>query len=285
MLNHPRAVVRILLGSVVIAAAGPCLSVARAQDLRSCGAVNAVGIELAKPFTAQRVDDSVTRFSDGSEAHAQRIEQIARDSAGRIRFEKLSESGDTKGIPQGHHYAGESQTFLSDFSPPGTLITIFDCPKGRTIRIEPGAQIARIQEGKPGIPMDPKMQPYSFGYQVFASRKAMANMIFEDLGDAQINGVRAHGFKTTYLGTELDEAREGKPVKIFEDWVSDDLAANLLEIRTDLKKQQESRSELTLIRREEPDASLFEIPSGYTINPAPEQNTPGRRNGKPTTQP
>lgn len=48
--------------------------------------------------------------------------------------------------------------------------------------------------------------------------------------------------------------------------MSDDLAATVLYVQSDFRKQTESRSTLTNIKRVEPDSSLFEIPPGYTIN-------------------
>jgi len=62
---------------------------------------------------------------------------------------------------------------------------------------------------------------------------------------------------------------KGKPIRIFEKWVSDDLAAALVETGIDLKKNMETTSRLTDVSRVEPDASLFEIPAGYKINPTP----------------
>ncbi len=77
--------------------------------------------------------------------------------------------------------------------------------------------------------------------------------------------------RLTNLGTESDGEWNGKPVRITETWASDDLAATLLEIRSDPRKQMEDITILTNIKREEPAHSLFEIPPGYKINPTPDE--------------
>jgi hypothetical protein len=57
-----------------------------------------------------------------------------------------------------------------------------------------------------------------------------------------------------------------------ESWISDDLAETILQIVTNLKVKAETRIMLTDITREEPDASLFEIPPDYKIGPAPSKS-------------
>jgi hypothetical protein len=92
--------------------------------------------------------------------------------------------------------------------------------------------------------------------------------VAEDLGHKTIQGIDVLGIKTTQIGSEEDEWK-GKPIRIFEKWVSDDLAATLVDTVIDLKKNMQTTSSLTDISRVEPNASLFEIPVGYKINPAP----------------
>jgi hypothetical protein len=75
--------------------------------------------------------------------------------------------------------------------------------------------------------------------------------------------------KITNFGTDKDGEWNGKPINISEKWASDDLATTLLEIRTDLKGGHACENRLTNIKREEPDPSLFEVPSGCKINPTP----------------
>jgi hypothetical protein len=93
------------------------------------------------------------------------------------------------------------------------------------------------------------------------------NMTVEQLGTREIQGVSVRGVRTTRLGTESDGDGKGKPIWETELWVSDELAAQLLKVDQDLRAGIESRSELVEVRREEPDATLFDIPQDYQINP------------------
>jgi hypothetical protein len=58
---------------------------------------------------------------------------------------------------------------------------------------------------------------------------------------------------------------------IFEVWVSDDLAATMVDIKSSLDGKSVGRSRLTRIKREGPDPALFQVPEGYKVNPAPEE--------------
>jgi hypothetical protein len=75
----------------------------------------------------------------------------------------------------------------------------------------------------------------------------------------------------TTLATENDGGWKGMPTLVDEYWVSDGLGVTMLEIHTTLRNKNESRSILTQIKRQEPDAALFEIPPDYKINPPPEK--------------
>src|SRR6266403_841367 len=98
--------------------------------------------------------------------------------------------------------------------------------------------------------------------------KTQTNTTIEQLRTHEIQGNPARGVKNTTLGTEKDGDWNGKPISESELWVSDDLAAQMLSIRKDLKTGSEGRSELMAIKRGEPDPALFEIPKGFAVNPA-----------------
>jgi hypothetical protein len=95
---------------------------------------------------------------------------------------------------------------------------------------------------------------------------------------------RVDGFRVTVLGTEDDGEWNGKPTDVTESWVSDDLAAAMLEIRSNSRGKNESRSTLAHIKRQEPNASLFEIPPDYKINPPAEEKPSPKADAKLTTQ-
>ena len=239
-----------------------------------------VGIERDKPFSAEHVTQGVSRLTDGTEHYGELVERVARDSAGRIRFER------------GHHVlpsaTGSQHVELSTADRKisittreelGIVVMIFDHSRGQSIQLQPAMKIAwtrAIRQAAPGAAGD---VPYSS----FFSDGGRPST--EDLGVKEIQGISAHGFKQTQFGTQEDGEWNGKPIQEWERWVSDDLAATLLEIVRDLKTNKERRIELRNIKRQEPEASLFEIPAGFTINPSREQMPRIYGSGKPARQP
>ena len=69
----------------------------------------------------------------------------------------------------------------------------------------------------------------------------------------------------------------GMPVQIEdEDWYSDDLHINLLVRHTDPRMGEQTVG-ISGLKREEPPASMFEVPKGYTVvnaDPAPAPSPP-----------
>jgi hypothetical protein len=245
-------------GAIAVAAFSGC-TIANAQTRpHSCGAIDNVGVESGKPFTAVRVSHSVNHSPDGIQRAREFVEFVARDTAGRIRVEKRQAIVGPHGAERIDDKARENLS--------SSTVIVFDCPNGKTILMQPDMQIARVKESGTPSPAQSKVRPYSSFYNTLAGRDLPANLTFEDLGTKEIDGITAHGFKTITLGTEEDVEWNGKPIRVSEVWVSDDIAATLLKIDRDFKKKNEGRTTLTNIKREEPEASLFEIPIGYKLD-------------------
>jgi hypothetical protein len=113
--------------------------------------------------------------------------------------------------------------------------------------------------------------PYSNRVTSLLGGKPQPDISTEDLGSKEINGFEARGVKLTEFGKPGDGEWDGKPIKILEMWASDDLAVTILQIRKNLKDGAEEQSIFTNINRAEPDASLFEVPPGYKINPTSDE--------------
>jgi len=241
---------------------------AHAQLTKGCLGMGYLGTDSSNPFTAEYVTTSTMASSSGAPKTIVLKENVARDSQGRIRFEKhgvAQPPDDRKTVtletPDGKPFTVTREEY-------GTLIDIFDCASGTSIRIQPGMRIATVKEDTSAAPAPPSRHAYSTSYIPGPGAKMPPNITVEQLGIRDIQGIPARGVKTTTLGTEKDGEWNGKPVSESELWVSDDLAAQVLSIRKDLKTGSEGRSELMAIKREEPDPALFQIPTGYEVNPA-----------------
>ncbi|HEV1992775.1 MAG TPA: hypothetical protein VGR03_00425 [Candidatus Acidoferrum sp.] len=241
---------------------------AQAQVTKGCSEINYVGADSSNPFTAEYVTTSTMPTPAGVPKTMVLRENVARDSQGRIRFEKhgvAQPPDDRKTVtletPDGKPFTVTREEY-------GTLIDIFDCASGTFVRIQPGMRIVTVKEGKSEAPARRAKHAYSTPYFPSPGSKTLPNVIQEELGTRDIQGIPARGLKTTTLGTEKDADWNGKPIRETELWVSDDLAAQLLRIDKDLRTGNEGRSELLAIKREEPDPALFEIPKDCEVNPA-----------------
>jgi hypothetical protein len=260
----PQAFVYGALTTVVFTCGLP----AHAQVTKGCSGIGYLGADSSNPFIAEYVTTSTTPASLGVPKMIVRRENVARDSRGRIRFEKhgvAQPPDDRKTValetPDGKPFTVTREEY-------GTLIEIFDCASGTFVRIQPGTRIATLKENTTAAPARQSKHAYSTPYIPGPGVKIPPNITVELLGNREIQGIPARGVKTTTLGTEKDGDWNGKPISESELWVSDDLAAQLLSIRKDLKTGAEARSELMAIKREEPDPVLFEIPKDYEVNPA-----------------
>lgn len=248
---------------------GACM-VVRAQE-RSCATLDSIPDWSANPFTAQRVTHSVNELPDGTEQNSELIEFVARDGSGRVRVERRPLLRDARGAEKVTLNTRDGGTIHTTRETLGTVIVISDCPNGKTITIQPGMQIARVMatSSKSGASaVSPQYRPYSSFFNSLAGKALPPTMAFEDMGSREFEGIAARGFKTTHLGSDTDNEWKGKAVLVREVWVSDDLAAVVMETGTDWKEKRKSTTILMNIKREEPDSSLFEIPAGYKINPS-----------------
>ena len=239
-----------------------------AQLKKGCSGIDYLGADSGNPFTAESVTTATAPATVGAPKTTAFRENIARDSHGRIRIEKhgVSQPPDdrktvTLETPDGKPFTVTREEY-------GTLIEIFDCASGTFIRIQPGMRIAAITESTGAAPVVQSKHEFSTPYIPSPGVKTPPNITIEQLGTHEFQGIPARGVKTTTLGTEKDGDWNGKPISESELWVSDDLAAQMLSIRKDLKTGSEGRSELMAITRGEPDPALFEIPKDFAVNPA-----------------
>jgi len=252
------------LGATTLLGGAP----ARAQLPKGCIGIGYVGTDLSNPFTAEYVMTSSMASTVGTPKVSVMKEGVARDSDGRIRIEKhgvAQPPDDRKTVtletPDGQPFTVTREEY-------GTLIDIFDCATGRTVQIRPGMRMATVKEASDATPANRVKHAYSAPYIFGPGVKIPPNMIVELLGNQEIQGVAAIGMKTTTLGTKGDGEWNGKPIREYEIWVSDELAVQMVRIDKDLRAGNEGKRELLAIKREEPDPGLFEIPRGYEVNPA-----------------
>src|SRR5579871_5619220 len=188
------------------------------------------------PFSAQQNTQSQRILANGNQIQRQEQASIYRDSQGRVRID-ASLSGGTQ----------SSQT--------RTEITIFDPVAGYVYRLNPQT-MKGVQS-----PLRHNMQGADRGVP---STNGNTDVQTQNLGTQTINGVAATGTQVTHT------------IQIVRvTWVSTALQIPVQVTRSDPRTGTVSMN-LTNIVQSEPSASLFVVPSGYTISPLP-----GRGRGGP----
>ncbi len=213
---------------------------------------------LGAPFSGTEVNESTQTLADGTKIHNEHQTQIYRDGAGRTRREM------------------------------GNTIIIMDpVAKARyTINTEHKTATAmplnfmKTQAGgRGGVGGNDQFVTYSVsqGYaatsgvfvkdgqemQVKVIKKdARANT--EDLGPQTMEGVVAQGTRTTRT-IEAGEIGNDRPINITsERWYSEQLQTIMMTKQND-PRSGENIFKLTNVKLGEPDAGLFQVPSGYQV--------------------
>jgi hypothetical protein len=185
-----------------------------------------------KPFSATLVLEFEGIWPDGSSEIRRTINLIARDSQGRTHNEVR------RLMPQYFHGSPELMS-----------VRLFDPLTRIRIVCDPSLHIARQQfvPKRPGTTAPPNPSVH-----------------IEDLGTTTLNGLQARGTRRTST-IPSNESETGEPFKIEDEtWYSDDLHLNLLVRHFDSRVGVETIG-VSNLKREEPPASMFQVPQGYKI--------------------
>jgi hypothetical protein len=202
------------------------------------------------PFTANFSTQRTQTLVDSNVIQRSTTGTIARDSQGRTRRDMTLP-------PMGAWAAAEKI--------PSQISTINDPVAGSHYVLDPNQKIAR-QMPAPSVRGAWKFR----GENRTASSEADAtkpNVTTTSLGTQTMNGVSATGTRTTRT-IPAGAIGNQKPIVItVERWYSADLQTAVLTKRSD-PRSGDTVTQLTNIQRQEPAASLFQVPSDYTIQAA-----------------
>jgi len=209
------------------------------------------------PYSGTEVVQTQQTLANGSQISRQDTTKVSRDSQGRTRTERT--------IPAPPDAATQAAR---------TEITIFDPVAGYIYRLntqkQTYSQMAIKQHGA-----------HPAGAIDAARARHGANPgQTETLAAQSINGLTATGTRHTQsipAGTigntaALDVVRES--------WISQDLKVPVM-IKTSDPRFGTTTMQLTNVVRSEPDAALFQIPAGYTLQAGTAGRGPGRGHGPP----
>jgi hypothetical protein len=197
------------------------------------------------PFSAVAVSETIQTLADGNHIAHKTSTNLFRDSQGRVRKEMT--------LPA----IGP----LATLGQPNMFVIIHDAVAGTTFTLHPDVKIAEKMDGPSG-----KMKDVMKGNMGYHRQEAIAegSLNKEDLGTQTIAGVSAQGTRITHTIPAGQMGNE-KPITIvIEQWYSNDLQMVVMSKRSD-PRIGETTYTVSNIQRSEPAASLFTVPSDYTV--------------------
>jgi hypothetical protein len=205
------------------------------------------------PYSGEIVTETVQTLADGTHIRNTRTyTKVYRDSFGRTRQESFPFQGSTDRARN----AAERPTFIDITDPVDLVKYTLDVVRKvahRQMLLAPVAGSAVASRSS---------APMSVAAP--ATDLKTAQRVDEKLENQIIEGVLAKGTRTTATWPEGSFGNDRPIVVVSEDWWSMELKVPVLNKSTD-PRSGEYTQKLTNISRSEPDQSLFQPPSDYTI--------------------
>jgi hypothetical protein len=195
------------------------------------------------PYTATSSTETTQVLADGNRIVHKESGLVARDSEGRTRREEIM--------------AGMGPVQVN--AP--KVIFIHDPVAGAAYVLNPDQQTAQVMkhDATHGMNME---QMHAKMQKAFATQGEPGDVKTESLGTQQIEGVSAEGTRVTRT-IPAGKIGNEQPIQItVETWTSPDLHTTVLQKRND-PRFGETVFQLTNIKQGGPDATLFQVPSGY----------------------
>jgi len=212
------------------------------------------------PYTAQITSEFLQTLGGGNKIERKSTTTVYRDGQGRTRREQT--------LPAIGSYSASAEAPRAIF--------INDPVAGVTYVLDPVRKIAR-KTTRPNIQPAPRPGPgqppggNSVGGRIPLPRNARgrdANVTTESLGNQNIEGIPVQGTRVIRI-VPAGTVGNQQPIRVtMERWYSPDLKLNLLVKNADPMRGTNTTT-LTNIRRDEPAASLFQVPADYTVQEPP----------------
>lgn len=221
------------------------------------------------PFTADVSTESVQTLPDGNRIDNKTTGTISRDSSGRTRRDL------TLPLIAGYSTSGNGGS-------PAHAVVIKDPVAGVSYVLNDNRKEAREIR----LPNNFFRRNAGDRGPNSSTRTNSPNVTTESLGTQLIGGISAEGTRTTRT-IPAGQIGNEKPIAVtVERWYSPDLQMDILVKRND-PRGGTTVFQLTDVVRSEPDASLFQVPSDYTVvsgrGPGPRRG--GNQQGAPPPTP
>ncbi len=224
-------------------------------------------VVTASPYTATATTESTQVLADGNKIVNKTSSFVARDSQGRTRRETdLHRIGNLPVEAQKTVFINDPTTHTQYIFTPGGEATKVVRSEGSWKEgpqiIELGGQPERRSQKKVIV----NVQNVREGQQ--SSKESNEQIKHEDLGMQTIEGVSAQGKRET-VTIPAGQIGNERPIEIVtETWFSPELHTLVLRKHSD-PRMGDSTYRLTDIKRNEPDAALFQPPPGTKVSVEP----------------
>ncbi len=211
------------------------------------------------PYSADVTNSLVRNLADGNSIQRTTAGHVARDNDGRTYSQETITGG----------FLGQNG--------PTTLVFISDPVAGYSYVLNTSTKVARrrpLKQFPAGAAPEPRER----------DRPANPNVVTTDLGTQVVNGVNAQGKTRTHTIPAGAMGNAQPVVSTSETWYSPDLQVIVAAKRNDPLSGQANYA-LTNIQRTAPNATLFQVPSDYTIQDEPGGRGFGRGRRRPGPPP
>jgi len=221
----------------------------------------------AAPYTATATTESTQVLADGNKIVNKTSSFVARDSQGRTRRETDLHRIGTMQVDS------PKTVFIND---PTTHTQYIFTPGGEATKVirsqgnwKESPQIIDLRGGKGEQHIKEKVIVNVQGaHERQQSKESSEQVKHEDLGTQTIEGVSAQGKRET-VTIPAGQIGNEKPIEIVtETWFSPELHTMVLRKHSD-PRLGDSTYRLTDIKRNEPDAALFQPPPGTKVSVEP----------------
>jgi hypothetical protein len=219
------------------------------------------------PYSAQATTETTQTLSDGNRIVRKETAKVYRDSLGRMRRDMaLSAIGPWSST-------GGPMQMVSIFDPVAGVNYMLNVQEKKAFKMvpprKPPAGPATVERGdRVFVGGGPGMATAGPTVAFVEKDAGIGARAQESLGTQEIEGVQAQGTRVTET-IPAGKIGNEKPIVITDErWYSPDLQLDVLVKHSD-PRMGEVVYRLSDINREEPDASLFQVPSDYTLENGP----------------
>ncbi len=235
------------------------------------------------PYSAQAISEKIQSLPDGNQITSRNTAMVYRDSAGRTRREMSTEDGEVRTI-----MIRDADGSMHILRPADKTATRIAAPREMAglAREKARERIEQLRkEGK--LPADGTGREAIVIKRVerveriagergdrlaldarivgaFGDREWSSKAVTRELGSREFNGVKAEGKARTYEIPAGEIGNRNPIVVSHETWYSPDLQITVHTKHSD-PRTGENTYRLENLKREEPAAALFTVPSDYTV--------------------